>query len=82
MAAEEYAIGLDENGAVIQKRLQGSLTFEVRERATGRIVRRATVQATEEFRPFAPGESLAGSATEEWVRRVAERVVQSLERGF
>jgi hypothetical protein len=82
MGADEFAIGLDENGAVIQKRLQGWLRFEVRDRASGRVVRRGTVQAVEEFRPGTAGESLAGSATDEWVRRIAERVVQSLESGF
>lgn len=82
MSADEFAIGLDENGAVIQKRLEGWLQFEVRDRASGRVLRRATVQATEEFRPGTAGESLAGTGTEEWVRRVAERVVQGLESGF
>jgi hypothetical protein len=81
-SAEEYAIGLDENGQVIQKRLEGVLAVRVTERATGRVRREAFIRATEEFRPLIQGESLAGTGTDEWARRIAEQVVQELEAGF
>jgi hypothetical protein len=80
--AQEFAIGLDEAGAVIQRRLEGYLAVTVTERASGRVVRTATVRATEEYRPGVQGASYAGTAAPEWARRIAEQVVQLLERGF
>ena len=38
--------------------------------------------AQAEFRPGVQGESLEGSATDEWTERLAERVVQLLDRPF
>jgi hypothetical protein len=80
MSAEEYAIGIAADGSVLQKRLEGTLAVEVRDRASGRLLRRSTVRATEEYRPGLTGEMDAGTA--EWTRRVAEQVVQALEVGF
>lgn len=82
MTAREWAIGLDERGAVIQKRLEGSLALEVVQRVGGRVLRRTTVSANQEFRPGVRGEGFDTTGTEEWTRRIAEQVVQMLERGF
>ncbi len=80
MAAGETPIVLDENGAVVQRRLDGWLDVKIIERASGRIVRQGRLQALEEVRPGVAGESVDGSGSDEWVRRLAERVVQALER--
>ncbi len=82
MTAREWAIGLDNTGAVIQRRLEGWLTFSVVQRASGRVLRQTTVSANEEFRPGIQGEGLDTTGTDEWTRRIAEQVVQMLERGF
>ena len=82
MEAQEGPVVLDDAGGVIQKRLSGWLEIEVVERATGRIVRRSRVDTLTEWRPGVQGESLDGTATEEWVRRLAEQAAQVLERGF
>jgi len=82
MTAREWAIGLDNMGRVIQKRLEGWLDFEVVERTSGRVLRKGTVSSNYEFRPLVQGESLDTTGTEEWTRRIAEQVVQGLERGF
>ncbi len=71
-----------EDGSVIQKRLEGWLEVVVTERASGRVVRRARVATTAEWREDVVGESLQGSATSEWTRRLAEQVAQVLERPF
>ncbi len=82
MNARERVVIQDEDRTAIQKRLDGVVDITVTERATGRVVRQAAISAHEEFRPGQYGESLEGSATDEWVRRVAERIVHALERGF
>jgi hypothetical protein len=82
MQAEETPVVLDENGQVIQKRLLGWLQVQVVERATGRVVRQRRVATHAEWLEGAPGQSLQGSATDEWVRRIAEKVAQTLERSF
>ena len=71
-----------EDGGVIQKRLEGWLEVVVTDRATGRVVRRQRVATTAEWREGVVGESLEGSATDEWTRRIAEQVAQVLERSF
>ncbi len=80
MGAEEVPTILDEAGRVVQQRLAGWLEVRVVERATGRVVREERLGGFEEFRPGTYGESLEGSGTDEWVRRLAERVAQVLER--
>lgn len=83
MQANEVPTVLDrEDGSVIQKRLEGWLEVVVTERATGRVVRRQRVSTTAEWREGVTGESLEGSATQEWTRRLAEQVAQVLERPF
>lgn len=82
MAADETPIALDEDGSVIQKRLNGWLDVRIIERATGRVLRQARVQALEEVRPGTGVESIEGSGSDELVRQLAERVVQLLERPF
>jgi hypothetical protein len=80
--AFETPVVLGENGDVIQKRLEGWLEITVTERASGRVVRSARVRATADFRPGVDGESLPGSATQTWTRRLAEQIAQTLEVGF
>jgi hypothetical protein len=80
--AEEVPVVLDEDGRVVQKRLEGWLDVEVVERATGRVLRQARLLANEDFRPGVDGESLEGSGTDEWARRIAVQVADLLERGF
>lgn len=80
--AVEDALALDENRVPIQKRLRGTTRIVLRERATGRIVREATVEDRVEFRPGVRGESLEGSATDAWTERMAERIVDALEEPF
>lgn len=82
MQADEDIITLDAQDNPAQKRLEGSLVVTVTERRTGRVVRSFTARAQAEFAPGRDGESLAGSATEEWTRRMAVAVVQGLEAGF
>jgi hypothetical protein len=82
MAAEETPIALDEDGDVIQKRLDGWLDVRIIERASGRVLRQARVRALEEVRPGTGVESIDGSGSDELVRQLAERVVQLLERPF
>lgn len=83
MHAEEVPTVLgSEDGDVIQKRLEGWLEVVVTERASGRVLRRARVATTAEWRENVMGESLDGSATNEWTRRLAEQVAQVLERSF
>ena len=80
--AFETPLILDEFGEIIQKRLEGWLDVTVTERTTGRVVRQARVRATADFRPGVDGESLPGSATQLWTRRLAEQIAQTLEAGF
>jgi hypothetical protein len=82
MRAGESVITQDADDNVIQKRLYGSLDVTLTERATGRVIKAWTVGAQSEFAPDRHGETLEGSATDDWVRRLAERVVQGFERGF
>jgi hypothetical protein len=67
--------------AVIQQRLKGTTDVTLTDRRNGRVVKRFSVYATTDFGPGRSGESLEGSATDEWVRRMAVRVVESLEEG-
>jgi hypothetical protein len=46
------------------------------------VLKQYTVRASTEFAPNRFGQSLEGSATDEWVRRIAEQVVQGFEPGF
>ena len=91
----EQLLVIGRDGRPFQKRFMGRMQFTITERATGKVVKRTRVDALAEFRtvPVLPdepigevenpvGESLEGSAIEEWTRRVAERVVQSMERGL
>lgn len=73
---------LDKDGGIIQDRLEGWLDVTITERATGRVVRAARVRATADYRPGVYGESLPGSATQIWTRRIAEQIAQLLEKGF
>ncbi len=82
MDAREIPTILDQDGQPIQKRLEGWLIVVVTERATGRVVRQQRVATNAEWSRDVAGESLQGSATEEWTRRLAERVAQVLERPF
>jgi hypothetical protein len=82
MTADEAVISQTPEREKLQQRLRGTLHVVVTDRRTGRVVRQYDAYAAEEFTPGRFGESLEGSATDEWTRRVAERVVQGLERGF
>lgn len=82
MTADEDVITLDEDDNPVQKRLAGSLEVTVTDRRSGRVVRSFVARGQAEFAPGRDGESLDGSATDEWVRRVAVAVVQGLEGGF
>jgi hypothetical protein len=46
------------------------------------VVKTYVAHGQTEFTPDRYGQSVEGSAYDEWVRRVAERVVQGLEQGF
>lgn len=84
----ETPVVLGEEGRIIQKRLEGWLDITVTDRVSGRIVRAARVRATADFRPGPEevrltgieGESLRGSATQIWTRRLAEQIAQQLEK--
>lgn len=82
MSASESVITLDENDQPIQKRLAGQLDVRVTDRRSGQVVKSYVARAQTEYTPDRFGESLDGSATDEWARRLAERVVQGLETGF
>lgn len=82
MSADEDVITLDRDDNPVQKRLAGSLEVTVTDRRSGRVVRSFVARGQAEFAPGRDGESLDGSATDEWVRRVAVAVVQGLEGGF
>jgi len=81
-AGWETPVVLDGDSNVIQKRLEGWLDVTITERTSGRVVRRARVRATADFRPGVDGESLHGSGTQIWARRLAEQIAQTLESGF
>ena len=66
----------------VQKRLFGVVVVRVTERATGRVVKERAVADREEFETGVRGQSLDTSATDEWARRLAVRIVQVLERDF
>lgn len=84
----ETPVVIGEEGEIIQKRLEGWLDITVTDRASGRVVRAARVRATADFRPGPEevsltgleGESLRGSATQIWTRRLAEQIAQQLEK--
>lgn len=82
MQADEDVVTLDADNNPVQKRLYGSLRVTVTDRRSGRVVRSFTAKGQADFTPGRDGESLEGSATDEWVRRVAIAVVQGLEGGF
>jgi hypothetical protein len=82
MSAGEQVTTLSADREPLQERILGRVEITLTERATGRVVRRTTVSEFAEWRPGAPGESYAGSASDEWVLRMAQRVVQALEPGF
>ncbi|MFM8978916.1 MAG: hypothetical protein ACKOSS_00400 [Planctomycetia bacterium] len=82
MQADEDVVTLDADNNPVQKRLYGSLLVTVTDRRSGRVVRTFTATGQAEFAPGRDGESLEGSASDEWVRRVAIAVVQGLEGGF
>jgi len=83
VTANEQALVLEKDTRdPLQKRLAGNVEVVVRDRRTGRELKRARVVAYAEFRPGVDGESLEGSATNEFVRRLAERIVQVLEPGL
>ncbi|MGE0192554.1 MAG: LPS assembly lipoprotein LptE [Planctomycetota bacterium] len=79
MSAAEDVIGQDDERRPLEKRLRGTLDIVLRERATGRVLRRATVDEIEEYRPDADGRALEGPATDAWTRRMARRAVDALE---
>ena len=79
MSASEDVIGQDDERRPLEKRLRGTLKIVLRERATGRILREATLQEIEEYRPDADGRALEGPATDAWTRRMARRAVDALE---
>jgi hypothetical protein len=83
LTANEQALVLREDTRdPLQKRLQGFVDVVVRDRRSGRELKRTRVVAYAEFRPGVDGESLEGSATSEFVRRLAQRIVQVLEPGI
>lgn len=82
MTAEESVVTQDADRNAVQKRLGGTLDVVITDRRTGAVVKRYRASASTEFTPDLRGESLEGSATDEWARRIAERVVQGFERGL
>jgi hypothetical protein len=68
--------------SVIQQRLKGSTVVTITDRRSGRVVKQFRVYATTDFGPGRDGESLEGSATDEWTRRTALRIVDNLEPGL
>ncbi|MDJ0972889.1 MAG: LPS assembly lipoprotein LptE [Planctomycetota bacterium] len=81
MRAGEQLLVQGEERVPIQKLLEGSVDVTLSD-GRGRILRADTVSAQAEFLVERYGESLDGSATDEWTRRMAIRVVQFLETGF
>jgi hypothetical protein len=81
MVADESVVTLDDDDTVLQKRLGGRVDVTLSDRS-GRVLKRYTVRTNVEFTPDRYGQSLEGSATDEWVRRIAEKVVQGFEAGF
>jgi hypothetical protein len=83
LSADESVVTLDAGDNAIQKRLGGSVEVTLTERRTGAVLKHYFVRNVfTEFTPDRFGQSVEGSATDEWVRRAAERVVQGFERGF
>ena len=82
MSASESVITLDEADQPLQKRLAGQLDVRVTDRRSGRVLKSFVARAQTEYTPGRWGETLDGSATDQWARRLAERVVQGLESGF
>jgi hypothetical protein len=79
MGAQEKVLLQDRDRHSLLQRLSGDVDVTLRDRRTGSVVRRYRVSTQADFTPDRFGESLEGSATEEWVRRTAERVVRGLE---
>jgi outer membrane lipopolysaccharide assembly protein LptE/RlpB len=82
MVANESVVTLDEDDSALQKRLYGEVHVTLTDRRSGRVLKQYVAKDFIEYTPDRFGESLEGSATDEWVRRVAERVVQGFEPGF
>jgi hypothetical protein len=82
MHAGEGVVLQDEDRTSILQRLTGAVSVTVTDRRRGCVLRTYVVHAMEEFTPGVAGESLEGSATDEWTRRIAEQIVQGLERGL
>lgn len=81
LTADEELLVQGADRQPIQKLLEGTVTLRILDRS-GEVVRNETLTATDEFLIDRYGQSLDGSATDEWARRMAIRIVQSLERGF
>jgi hypothetical protein len=81
-AGESVVIQDEDRNDPILKRLEGGVQVRVTDRRTGAVVKEFNVADVVEFAPGRRGQSLAGSATDEWARRVAQRVVQGLEASF
>ena len=81
MSADEEVLVQGEEREPIQKLLEGSVDVRIIDRQ-GRILRGDRLNAQAEYLLDRFGESLDGSATDEWARRMAIRIVQFLEGGF
>lgn len=79
--AEEVVAIQRANRTAVQMQFRGTVSVELKDRRTGRVVKKYSVNAGPEYVPDS-GETLEGSATESLNRRLAIRIVQGLEAGF
>ena len=82
MTADEVVTLQASDRQVIEKRLQGALQVTIKDRRSGRVLKTYRAYDTVTFTPDRQGETLEGSAYQDWVERVALRVVQGLETGL
>jgi hypothetical protein len=79
-SAETTVLSEDPNGKPELQRYRVLLEVTLTERASGRVIRHWHVGDAQEWSEGRFGESLDGYATDEVVRRLAERVVAGLEK--
>lgn len=82
MVADEVVTLQRASREVVEKRLQGDLQVTIKDRRSGRVVKTYRAYDTVTFTPGRQGETLEGSAYDQWVQRVALRVAQGLETGL
>lgn len=82
MSAWEQVTTLTAERRPLQTRLAGRIEVLLKDRRTGRVLGRTSVDAWTEYPERAPVAAYEGTARAEWVQRAARRIVEVLEAGF